>query len=108
MTQNFLDANDNIIMAYTIYSNIVMRDIGLKETRAMYESMGKGAKETQYGRTLIYEMTDADANQYLWASSSKTTVLEVGGTYTLKGTVKEYTNSKNNKITILTRCKEEK
>lgn len=66
------------------------------------------SKETQYGHTLIYEMTDTDANQYLWASSSKTTVLEVGGTYTLKGTVKEYTNSKNNKITILTRCKEEK
>ena len=52
MTQNFLDANDNIIMAYTIYSNIVMRDMGLKETRAMYESMGKGAKETQYGRII--------------------------------------------------------
>ena len=52
MTQNFLDANDNIIMAYTIYSNIVMRDMGLKETRAMYESMGKGAKATQYGRII--------------------------------------------------------
>ena len=52
VTQNFLDANDNIIMAYTIYSNIVMRDMGLKETRAMYESMGKGAKATQYGRII--------------------------------------------------------
>ena len=52
MTQNFLDANDNIIMAYTIYSNIVMRDMGLKETRTMYESMGQGAKDTQYGRII--------------------------------------------------------
>ena len=52
MTQNFLDANDNIIMAYTIYSNIVMRNMGLKETRAMYESMGEGAKDTQYGHMI--------------------------------------------------------
>ena len=81
--------------------------IGERITRTL-TVVNKISKETQYGHTLIYEMTDADANQYLWASSSKTTVLEVGGTYTLKGTVKEYTNSKNNKITILTRCKEEK
>ena len=52
MTQNFLDANDNIIMAYTIYSNIVMRDMGLRDTRAMYESMGEGARNTQFGRMI--------------------------------------------------------
>lgn len=68
----------------------------------------KVSKETQYGHTLIYTMTDSDLNQYLWASSSKTTILEVGGTYNIKGTVKEYINNKNNKITVLTRCKEEK
>ena len=68
----------------------------------------KVSKETQYGHTLIYTMTDSDLNQYLCASSSKTTILEVGGTYNIKGTVKEYINNKNNKITVLTRCKEEK
>ena len=52
MTQSFLQANDNIIMAYTIYSNIVMRDMGLRETRGMYETMGDGAKDTQYGRMM--------------------------------------------------------
>ena len=49
-TQGFLRANDNIIMAYTVYSNIMMREMSLRETQAMYNSMGEGAKATQYGR----------------------------------------------------------
>lgn len=52
MTQDFLAANDNVIMAYTIYSNIVMRDLGLGDTRAMYDSMGDGAKATRFGRII--------------------------------------------------------
>lgn len=52
MTQSFLQANDNVITAYTMYSNIVMRDMGLRETRGMYETMGDGAKDTQYGRMI--------------------------------------------------------
>ena len=57
MTQKFLAANDNVILAYTIYSNILMRNSGFKETRGMYDSMGKGAKETQFGR-IIKERID--------------------------------------------------
>ena len=57
MTQEFLAANDNVILAYTIYSNILMRNSGFKETRGMYESMGKGAKESQFGR-IIKERID--------------------------------------------------
>jgi peroxiredoxin len=52
MTQSFLQTNDNVITAYTMYSNIVMRDMGLRETRGMYETMGDGAKDTQYGRMI--------------------------------------------------------
>lgn len=52
ITKNFLSVNDNIISAYTIYSNIVMRDAGLKESRSMYASLGSGAKATQYGRLI--------------------------------------------------------
>ena len=52
MTDGFLAANDNIISAYTIYSNIVMRDMALKETRRMYGTLGQGAKATQYGRMI--------------------------------------------------------
>ena len=51
-TKGFLDNNDNIIMAYTIYSNIIMRDAGLKETINMYNAMGDGAKASQFGRII--------------------------------------------------------
>lgn len=52
LTSAFLDCNDNLIMAYTVYSNIVMRDANLGETRRMYSTLGSGAKSTQYGRMI--------------------------------------------------------
>jgi hypothetical protein len=52
MTMEFLASNDNIISAYTIYSNILMRNAGLNETRSIYASLGEGAKPTQYGRII--------------------------------------------------------
>lgn len=52
MTAEFLRANDNIIMAYTLYSNIEMREAGLAETRNLYGTMGEGAKDTPYGRMI--------------------------------------------------------
>lgn len=56
-TMSFLAGNDNLITAYTIYSNIVRRDAGLREARSMYASLGEGAKASQYGR-LIKERID--------------------------------------------------
>ena len=52
LTSAFLDSNDNLIMAYTVYSNIVMRDAGLGETRRLYGTLGSGARATQYGRMI--------------------------------------------------------
>ncbi len=52
LTNTFLGANDNLIMAYTLYSNIVMRDASLGETRRLYNTLGSGAKATQYGRMI--------------------------------------------------------
>ena len=78
MTQSFLGANDNIIMAYTIYSNIVMRNMGLKETRAMYESMGDGAKDTQYGR-MIEERINRLAKTQGGAKAPDFTLPDVNG-----------------------------
>lgn len=52
LTADFLAANDNIITAYTIYSNIMMKDIGLQEARRMYSAMGQGAKATHYARLI--------------------------------------------------------
>ena len=78
MTQNFLAANDNVIMAYTIYSNIVMRNSGLKETRAMYASMGDGAKVTQFGR-IIKERIDRLAKTDGGAKAPDFTLPDVDG-----------------------------
>lgn len=52
LTDDFLAANDNVITAYTFYSNIVMRELPLRETRKMYSSLGTGAKASQFGRLL--------------------------------------------------------
>ena len=52
LTTAFLQANDNLITAYTIYSNIVMRESNLAETRRLYATLGSGAQATQYGRMI--------------------------------------------------------
>lgn len=52
ITSEFLDGNDNIISAYTICSNIEMRNHGLRESKNMYASLGSGAKASQYGRII--------------------------------------------------------
>ncbi len=52
LTADFLNCNDNLIMAYTVYSNIAMRDANLGETRRLYKTLGEGAKATQYGRMI--------------------------------------------------------
>ena len=52
LTIGFLADNDNLISAYTMLSNIEMRDAGLRETKQMYASMGEGAKETHCGRII--------------------------------------------------------
>ena len=49
LTNEFLKNNDNIILAYTMLSNIEMRDMGFRETKEIYASMGEGAKSTHYG-----------------------------------------------------------
>lgn len=57
LTTDFLNSNDNIITAYTFYSNMVMRDASLTETRKLYGAMGDGAKNTQYGRMIKERIT---------------------------------------------------
>lgn len=57
MTNEFLKNNDNVILAYTMLSNIEMRDLGFRETKAIYASMGEGAKSSHYG-AIIKERID--------------------------------------------------
>lgn len=51
-TTAFLDCNDNLIKAYTFYSNIEMRDANLRETRSLYGALSETAKASQYGRII--------------------------------------------------------
>lgn len=57
LTECFLKKNDNVIAAYTILSNIEMRDAGLNESKEMYNTLGEGAKATHCGR-IIKERID--------------------------------------------------
>lgn len=63
--------------------------------------------ENCYGRrvttTSIYKLSDANGNRFTWFSSND--VLEVGNTYTLKGSIKAHDEYKGVKQTVLTRCK---
>lgn len=77
-TNAFLDANDNVITAYTIYSNMLMRDAGLKESRRMYADLGSGAKSSQYGR-IIKERIDRLAKTDQGAKAPDFTLSDVNG-----------------------------
>lgn len=77
-TKDYLDCNDNLIAAYTIFSNIVMRDAGLEETKAMYASLGEGAKDSQYGR-MIKERIDQLAKTEGGAKAPDFTLVDTKG-----------------------------
>ena len=49
LTNGFLKSNDNVILAYTMLSNIEMRYMGFRETKEIYEALGEGAKATHCG-----------------------------------------------------------
>lgn len=67
----------------------------------------KHALESKYGHTIAYSMSDADGNQFMWITSSKSD-WTVGETYHIRGTVKSQDVRKNVKINTLTRCSEVK
>ena len=56
---------------------------------------------------LAYSMSDADGNQFMWITSSKSD-WTVGNTYHIRGTVKSQDVRKNVKINTLIRCSEVK
>jgi hypothetical protein len=68
-----------------------------------------------YGTDIIaiYKMVDGNHNAYIWKTSScllkeeedRTRPIQKGESFRIKGTVKEHSEYKNEKQTILTRCK---
>ena len=87
LTNSFLAANDNLISAYTVYSNIIMRDAGLRESRSMYSSLGSGAKATQYGR-MIKERIDRLAMTDQGAKAPDFTLTDTKGNQVTMSSVK--------------------
>lgn len=59
--------------------------------------------ETQFGVVVCYIFNDKSGNCFVWKSHT-CPELTVGESYTLKGTVKEHSEYKGTKQTVLTRC----
>ena len=59
--------------------------------------------EGYYGNSTMHIFSDPEENVYVWTTAAKT--LEVGKTYVIRGTIKQLSVYKNQKQTILTRCK---
>jgi len=58
--------------------------------------------ETQWGYTHLYKMTDTAGNVLIWKASK---VINENQITTVTGTIKEHTEYKNVKQTVLTRCR---
>lgn len=52
-THEFLNRHDDVLAAYTYNSNALMAELNLEDTRRLYESMGKGAKNSPSGRIML-------------------------------------------------------
>jgi hypothetical protein len=56
-----------------------------------------------YGVTVLHKFEDQDGNDYVWFASNEH--LDIGETYSGKGTVKSHTTFADDEETVLTRCK---
>lgn len=63
-----------------------------------------GGFESQFGRTNVYTFEDGDHNLLVWKTGTCLSI-EIGAYVTLTGTVKEHSEYRNAKQTVLTRCK---
>jgi hypothetical protein len=59
--------------------------------------------ETVYGTTTMFIFNDEQGNCIVWKATSNPS-MEIGQTYSVKGTVKDHTDYKGTKQTLLTRC----
>ena len=62
--------------------------------------------ETVWGNSILYIMTDAIGNEFVWKTNTKS--WEVGTQRHIRGTVKEHKTYHNSRQTWLTRCQEVK
>lgn len=67
-----------------------------------------GFFRTQFGTTWVHTFKDANGNKYVWKTSNSLHTLNGGDHITITGTVKEHSEYKDEKQTVLTRCKIQK
>lgn len=124
-------ANGFIAYAYELYKKIVTRIeqeknrleaaklsnfVGTKGTKITVTGTIKlvGGYETRFGYTRIYKFVDNEGNIYIWKTSGYLEFQDKEGhpvgtdsvtNITITGTIKDHTEYKEEKQTVLTRCK---
>lgn len=83
----------------------VSQHVGTVGTRSIFSLTLKNvfSFETMYGTTTCFIFTDEQGNCFVWKATANVS-LTVGETYSVKGTIKEHSDYKGTKQTVLTRC----
>ncbi len=79
-------------------------EVGEKLENIRCEVTNVGGYNTAYGYKWVYTFTDEDENEYTWFTTVNKS-LSVGMFIELSGTIKEHSEYKGVKTTVLTRCK---
>ena len=92
-------AQETILNAKRVYRGTV----GQREVFERLTCVRCPSFENDFGRVYVNTFEDADHNVLIWKTGS--TSYAVGDVVTLKGTVKEHSQYRDTKQTVLTRCK---
>ena len=111
--------NGFLAYAYELYKKIIARqeELDNRKNSNFYGNVGDkinvignitraGYYDTQFGTVIIYKITDENGNVFIWKTTSCVDA-ENNETVNVTGTIKEHNEYRNEKQTILTRCKVE-
>lgn len=109
--------NGFVAYAYELYKKIIARleELANKKQSNFYGNVGDrinitgkinrtGHYETQFGLVVIYKITDENGNVFIWKTTSYVEV-ENNVTVNVTGTIKAHNEYRDEKQTVLTRCK---
>lgn len=113
--------NGYIAYAYELYKKIIKKIEAAKEAAeaaAKSDYYGKigdkiditgkinraGHYETQFGTVVIFKIIDADGNIFVWKTTTYIDI-ENDSFVNVRGTIKDHNEFRNEKQTVLTRCK---
>lgn len=109
--------NGFVAYAYELYKKIIARqeELANRKTSNFYGNIGDrinitgkiiraGHYDTQFGTVVIFKITDENGNIFIWKTTSFVDV-DNNVTVNVTGTVKEHNEYRDEKQTVLTRCK---